>query len=442
MATAPTTRDTRWSAGLWGLVFVLSGNMLLDALEVSVVIVALPSIGHELLPSVGAVQWVMSGFAIGFGGLMLFGGRVVARLGRRRVYLAALLGYAAMSLAGGLAGSALLLIASRLVKGFCVALTAPTGLSIISTRFPDGPARRRAMSIYTLFGASGFAVGLVLSGLLTQFAHWRWTFLFPAPVALVLFAFAAFLIPRDTGKPDPQRYDVAGAVTFLTGLCALVYAITTGALVAYGVAIVSLAAFAAIERTTKQPLIQPKLLRNRALIRSSIGAATLNGSYWGFLFLSTLRLQQTLHWPPLLTGLALIPASVLPALAAPFSGAMVARFGPARLIAAGAVPPVAGFVLALVTGATVPALVLVGLGYVIAFAALHMQAISGVPAEDQSATTAVYQTSVQIGGALALALVAALLPAGYRPTMVLITAISMAGLVVGLVGLVARADRS
>jgi uncharacterized protein YbjT (DUF2867 family)/predicted MFS family arabinose efflux permease len=455
--------DTRWSAGLWGLVFVLSGNMLLDALEVSVVIVALPSIGRDLLPSVSSAQWVMSGFAIGFGGLMLFGGRVVALLGSRRVYLVALLGYAAMSLVGGLADSALLLIASRVAKGFCVALTAPTGLSIISTRFPDGPARRRAMSIYTLFGASGFAVGLVLSGALTQFAEWRWTFLFPAPVALVLFGFAVFLIPRGANKTTAnRRYDVAGAATFVVGLCALVYAIVTGpghgwtdprTLAAFALATGSLAVFVGVERTAKQPLIRLKLLRNRALVGSSLGAAALNGSYWGFLFVSTFRLQQGLHWPPLQTGLALLPASVLPAVAAPFSGALVARFGASRLIAAGAVPPAAGFVISLIAGGssnylldTLPTLLLVGLGYVIAFSALHMQAISDVPAEDRQMTTGSYQTSVQIGGALVLALVAALLTAdrsagvtsaapalsGYRPAMAVITAISLLGLVPAL----------
>ncbi|MFD5342492.1 MFS transporter [Streptomyces anulatus] len=196
-ATAAAKRDPR----LWGLLFVLAGNMLIDALEVSVLVVAAPSIGADLRLAPAVLQWTISGFALGFGGLLLFGARVVALLGRRRVYLAALLAFAAASLVAALATDPALLTATRFVKGFCAALTAPTGLAIISTAFREGPARDRAVSVYTLFGAAGFTAGLLLSGLLTS-VSWRWTLAFPAPVVLLLFLFARRLLPPDEPTTD------------------------------------------------------------------------------------------------------------------------------------------------------------------------------------------------------------------------------------------------
>ncbi|WP_461030957.1 MFS transporter, partial [Streptomyces sparsus] len=191
------TAPPRW---LWALLFVLAGNMLLDALEVSVVLVALPAIAAEYGLGIGAVQWVMSGFALGFGAVLMLGPRITARFGRRRVYLLALAVFAAASLVGGLTDSSALLVATRVVKGVCAALTAPTGLAIIATTFPEGPRARRAVSVYSLFGAAGFTVGLLLSGALTELS-WRWTLLFPAPVALLLLFAGWRLIPGDPARP-------------------------------------------------------------------------------------------------------------------------------------------------------------------------------------------------------------------------------------------------
>ncbi|MYR38915.1 MFS transporter [Streptomyces sp. SID4944] len=202
--TAPAPAHALWSPRLWGLLVVLAGNMLIDALEVSVALVALPAIGTDLGAPLTTTQWTVTGFAIGFGGLMLLGARAVALLGRRRVYLAALLCFAAASLAGALAEGPWLLAATRVVKGFCAALTAPTGLAIIATAFPEGPARNRALSVYTFFGAGGFTTGLLLSGWLTG-VSWRLTFAFPAPVVLVLFVLGLRLIPRSVNEGEAAR---------------------------------------------------------------------------------------------------------------------------------------------------------------------------------------------------------------------------------------------
>ncbi|CAO0828084.1 Major facilitator superfamily (MFS) profile domain-containing protein OS=Streptomyces microflavus OX=1919 GN=Smic_43660 PE=4 SV=1 [Streptomyces microflavus] len=203
--TAPAPAHARWSPRMWGLLVVLAGNMLIDALEVSVALVALPAIGTDLGAPLTTMQWTITGFAVGFGGLMLFGARAVALLGRRRVYLAALVGFAAASLVGALAEDPSLLTATRVVKGFCAALTAPTGLAIIATAFPEGPQRNRALSVYTLFGAGGFTAGLLLSGWLTGFS-WRLTFAFPAPAVLVLFVLGLRLIPGAGRRTEGGRH--------------------------------------------------------------------------------------------------------------------------------------------------------------------------------------------------------------------------------------------
>lgn len=169
---------------LWGTLLVLCAAMFLDALDVSMVGVALPSIGSELDLSTSTLQWIVSGYILGYGGLLLLGGRTADLLSRRQVFLVALGVFAVASLLGGLVDSGPLLIASRFIKGLSAAFTAPAGLSIITTTFAEGPLRNRALSIYTTCAATGFSMGLVLSGLLTE-ASWRLTMLLPAPIALL-----------------------------------------------------------------------------------------------------------------------------------------------------------------------------------------------------------------------------------------------------------------
>ncbi|MFG3659684.1 MFS transporter [Streptomyces sp. NPDC047706] len=458
------TGDARWSPRLWGLLLVLAGNMLIDALEVSVAVVALPSIGTGLgLPLTG-VHWAMTGFAVGFGGLLLFGARVVGLLGRRRVYLAALLAFAAASALSALAQEPALLVATRLVKGFCAALTAPTGLAIIATAFPQGPPRDRAVSVYALFGAGGFTAGLLLSGWLTEIS-WRLSFAFPAPVVLILFALGLKLIPdeeRTAAGATPRRYDLAGAVTFTAALLALVHGIGAvpahgwtgaGAAVPLTAAVLLLVAFAVVERTTPDPLVKP--LRDAALIRSALGAACLNGSYLGLLFVLTYQMQTVAGWSPSTAALALVPAAAPPALTALASGRLVARFGAPRLIVAGAACAFAGYLLQLgpagpldYPARLLPTLLLAGAAFVLSFAALNMQATSGLGPADRAAASGQYQTAVQLAAALAVAAVAALLAStaapgatvaeaveACRPALILVAALGGLGILVGLTGL-------
>src|SRR6266566_1698575 len=274
-----------WTPQLWAILFVLGGALCLDALDVSMVGVALPSIRSALGLSTSSLQWIVSGYVLGYGGLLLLGGRAADLLGRRRVFLAALAVFAVASLLGGLVSTGPLLIAARLVKGMAAAFTAPAGLSIITTTFAEGPARNRAVSIYSAFGAAGFSLGLVLSGLLTEIS-WRWTLLLPAPVAAVILVAGMRLIPhtdqpglsrhgtaagsRDHARPGarhPARrgFDLLGAATVTTGMLLLVYTVVSApqagwasprTLVSFASAIALLGAFVAVERRSRDPLVR------------------------------------------------------------------------------------------------------------------------------------------------------------------------------------------
>src|SRR5919202_1493175 len=194
-ATAPS-----WDARLWGTLILLCGVLFLDGLDVSMVGVALPSIREDLGLSTAQLQWVVSGYVLGYGGLLLLGGRAADLLGRRRVLIAGMSVFAVASLLGGLVSDPTLLIATRFLKGASAAFTAPAGLSYIKTSFAEGPARNRALSVYTAFGASGFSSGLILGGLMTE-VGWRYTFLLPVPFAAAILIAA----PRYLAKDAPSE---------------------------------------------------------------------------------------------------------------------------------------------------------------------------------------------------------------------------------------------
>jgi predicted MFS family arabinose efflux permease len=372
-ATDGEDRRRRW------LLIALSGNMLLDAIEVSVVLVALPTIGAALGLSTFGVQWLMTGFAAGFAAFLLAGPALIARWGRRRVYLAAMLCFAVVSGVSGLVVNSAVLVACRVVKGACAALTAPTGLAIITVVFPEGEPRRRAVAVYSMFGAAGFTGGLLLSGVLTGL-DWRWTVVFPAPVALVLLVIGFRTIPRATG-PAP----VPGAA-------------------------------------------RTPLWRNRSFVVTSLAAAAQNGGYIGFLYLVVVTLRPA----PLETALLLLPAGVPLLVAIPFVEHVVRRTGTAPLVAAGALSSLAGILLATRASGPLPSLLLVGAGLALSFTALNTQVTAAVEPAVRARAVPVYQASVQAGTVAVLPLTAAALgQAGSpRPALWLLAAVAAAGLAV------------
>ncbi|MEZ3182560.1 MFS transporter [Streptomyces pimonensis] len=395
-ALPPAPAD-RLRPGSWALPLVLAGNMLLDALEVSTVLVALPTMVDALGISLWTAQWLMTGFALGFALLLLSGRKVTARWGRRRAYLTALGVFALASVIGGLTDSALLLIATRVVKGACAALTVPIGLAIITTSLRDEHEQRRAVSLYAFLGAAGFSTGVLLAGALTP-ASWRWTFLLPALAASALLVPAHRLVPRD--MPEGPVGGAGGTM-------------------------------------------RPPLLRNGPFIRSALAAATLNGTYLSMLLVVVPHGQTQLGWSPWECALALLPACLPPVAATPFAARMVAACGTRRLVALGAMAALAGYGLLLRHDAprsyltdVLPTLALLGLAFVLSFAALNMQAVSEVPARARPVAVPLYQTAVQGGAALMLPAVALLLSGdgGTRPAVVLVVAVGALGAAVALLG--------
>src|ERR1044072_4738512 len=222
MTSSSPASAQKWDARLWGALILLCGVVFLDGLDVSMVGVALPSIQADLGLTTSQLQWVISAYVLGLGGVLLLGGRASDLLGRRRVLIVALSVFTRASLMGGLVSDGTLLIAARFLKGLAAAFTVPAALSLITTTFTEGPARNKAMGIFNAFGASGFSFGLVFGGLLTEIG-WRWTFLLPVPVAAGPLFMLPRYISRDRAYLGPKRrYDIPGALLLTGGMLLLV----------------------------------------------------------------------------------------------------------------------------------------------------------------------------------------------------------------------------
>src|SRR3954471_19441920 len=235
MASSNAPSEIRWDKRLWLSLILLCGVLFLDGLAVSMVGMALPSIRDDLHLTTSQLQWVVSGYVLGYGGLLLLGGRVADLLGRKRSLIAALGGFLGASLLGGLVSDPTLLVATRFIKGAAAAFTAPASLSLITTTFPEGPARNKALSVYTACGASGFSLGLVFGGLLTELG-WRWTFLLPVPIAAAILIALPRVIADDTPAADGHRrsYDLPGAFTITAGMLLLVRTVVRAPDVGWG----------------------------------------------------------------------------------------------------------------------------------------------------------------------------------------------------------------
>src|SRR4051794_12200575 len=288
----------RWDGRLWGALVVLCGVLFLDGLDVSMVGVALPSIRDDLGLNPSQLQWVVSGYVLGYGGLLLLGGRTADLVGRRRTLLAALSVFLVASAVGATVSDGTLIVATRFLKGASAAFTAPASLSMITTTFPEGPARNKALSIYTACGASGFSLGLVFGGLLTELG-WRWTFLLPVPIAAAILIALPRVIADDTPAADGHRrsYDLPGAFTITAGMLLLVRTVVRAPDVGWGasetlisllVALMLLGAFVTIEQHTREPLVRLGILRSGPLALANITAMAVFGCYVSFQFVSTL----------------------------------------------------------------------------------------------------------------------------------------------------------
>lgn len=454
--------EQTWTPRLWGILAVLCAVLFLDGLDVSMVGVALPSIGTELGLSTTSLQWIVNGYVLGYGGLLLLGGRTADLLGRRRVFLTALAVFAVASLVGGLVNDGTLLIVTRFVKGLAAAFTAPTAMSILTTTFQEGPARNRALSVFSVFGASGYSSGLILGGLLTSFG-WRWTFLTPVPLAVLAVAAGIALIPRD--KPAAEGgHDLVGAVTLTGGMLLAVYTVVSApdngwlapvTLGSLALATALLVGFVITENKVRHPLIRLGILRIGSIVRANLSIIALFGSYLSFQFMMTLYLQDVLGWSPLKMAMALLPAGLIVAFGSPFVGRLITRYGTAKLIISSMLSLSLGYVWFIATAgdtphyaATVlPTMILLGGGFAFGFSSIMAQATDGIRDSEQGLASGLVQTSGQVGAALVLAVVTALVAGGghsgggggdfdaFHPGVNLVSGVAVVGLLLNLIQL-------
>lgn len=458
--------DQRWTGRLWAILLVVCGVIFLDALDVSMVGMSLPSIGADLGVDISSLQWVVTGYVLGYGGLLLLGGRTADLLGRRRVFLVALGVFAVVSMLSSVVSSPELLVAARFVKGLAAAFTAPAALSIITTTFPEGPHRNRALSIFTTCGASGFSMGLIFGGLLTE-VGWRWTFLLPGPVALLILLAAYRTIPNSPRDETAGGYDLPGAVTVTAAMLILVYGVVNAPHVGWGsartillfaVAAVLMVSFVTIERRSRNPLVRLGILRLAPLRRANLAILAVFGAYISFQFIGTLYMQTLLGWSSFETALGFLPAGLLVAMLSPNAGKLADRIGTGPMIVVGMSMFVAAYVLSWRIGSepayfstVLPTMLLVGLGFAITFPALNIQATAGVQDHEQGLASGLLSTSAQVGGALVLAVVTAVIdsqaravtsPSGmmsaYRPGLFVVAGVALLGLVISLPGLVRK----
>jgi EmrB/QacA subfamily drug resistance transporter len=423
MTTTLFAAPSRASRGRPGVaLLVIATAQLMVVLDATVVYVALPSIQRGLGFSTSSLEWVITAYALTFGGLLLLGGRAGDLLGRRRMFVAGLLLFSAASLAGGLATSPAWLLAARAVQGVGGAVVAPTALALIATTFPEGPRRSRAMGVYASMSGVGGALGLVAGGLIVTYASWNWVLFVNVPIGIAV----ALAAPWSLGETPrrPGGFDLPGAITGTAGIAAVVYglsnAVTTAgggshwgdakvvAPLAAGVAL--LVAFAVIEARGGHPLLPPRVLRDRDRLGANLIMLGVGTANFGVFFFLTLFVQDLLGYSPLREGVAFLPLTVALLVGAAVATRLIGRIGARPLLVAGAAASAGGmYWLSGVTehssyaaGLLGPSLV-AGFGLGLLFVPLPMVALARVAESDSGVASSLVNTGRQVGGALGLA---------------------------------------
>ncbi|MFI6642471.1 MFS transporter [Streptomyces sp. NPDC050504] len=430
---------------------LLCTAVFLDSMDLSLMGVALPAIGRDLSLSEGTLQWLVSGYAVTYGGFLLLGGRLADLLGRRRVFLVSLAVFAAASLVGGLLSEGWLLVVTRVVKGLAAALTAPAALSLITTTFTEGSQRNRALGLYALAGATGYSGGLIASGLLTE-VSWRLVFFLPVPIALLVLIVAPTALPEG-GRSDREgrKFDAVGAVAITAGVLSLVYALTESSLPAGAAAAVLLAGFVQIERRQRFPLVPLRVFRSRTVSGANLAALAWACATIGWQFAAVLYLQQVRGYDALATGLGIVPMGAAIMVTAKFTGRLIDRWGPGRTAAVGMVVQAAGILLFLragpdadYAGVLLPALVVHGVGNGLSFPSLNIAAVGALPDDQQGLASGLITSAVQIGAGIGVAVLASLMAAagpgidGYRIAFLAAGCFSLVGAALAHFGLRVR----
>jgi len=456
--TPQTPNINRWRAfALLAVVFFMT------IIDLTIVNVSLPTIGRHLHFSQTSLQWVVTAYALTFGGVLLLGGRAADLFGRRRILMAGLSVFTAASLACALASSEAFLIAGRAIQGLGAAIMVPAALSIVMNMFDEGAERNKALGIWGAVAASGATVGLLAGGLLTRYAGWQYIFYLNVPIGAAALALAPRIVPNSRLDTTQRRFDAVGSIVGTGGLVALVYAISEapqygwGATRTIGVLAASaalLVTFVAIERRTQAPVLPLSIFRLRTLSGANAAGLLWGASFFAFFFVGTLYMQQVLHYSALQSGVAWLAASVTAVALAGLAQLLVTRGGGKIVMAIGMILIGAGLLWAAqvptrghYVGNLLGPFAVAGAGSVLAFIPISIAALAGVKDDRAGLASGLSNTSQQLGGAIGIAIASsvaaahtkALLHAGDAAPAALTGGFQRAFWVLGAIALIALA---
>ncbi|MGI9019604.1 MAG: MFS transporter [Solirubrobacterales bacterium] len=414
-----TTDQATLERRRWIALALLCVAQFVVVLDASITNIALPTIGESLGISQDSLSWVVTAYALTFGGFLLLGGRLADLLGRRRVFMGGLLLFAAASLIGGFAESEAMLIAARAVQGLGAALLSPAALSIVTTTFKDGSERNKALGVWGAVAGSGGAAGVLLGGVLTEYLGWEWVLWVNVPIGIAAAALAPSLIIESRADSETRSFDFAGASSVTAGLSLLVYGLIEAPDAGWGSgqtigllagAAALLAAFVAIELRSKAPLMPFSIFRIRTLTGANVVGILTGASLFSMFFFISLYMQNVLGFSAIKAGLSYLPLALSIIFAAGIASVLVTRVGYKPILAAGMVLIAAGLAwfsqispdgsfLGDVLGPSL--LAAVGLGF--AFVPQTIAAVSGVKEHLAGLASGLINTSQQVGGALGLA---------------------------------------
>jgi len=399
-------------------------------LDISAVNVALPDLSEDLGIARADIGWTITSYSLMFGSLLLFGGRAADLLGRRRVFLAGLGVFTASSLVTALAGDAAVLFAARAGQGLGAAMLSPAALSIITTSF-HGPQRAKALGVWGAVGGAGAAIGVLLGGALTELVDWRAIFFINLPIGALLAAGAMHIIPADTARPRWHGLDLRGALLATASLGALVYALSQAQDAGWtsmqtlgigGAAIAGIAAFAALELRTRQPLLRVQRLTDRAIGGGFVMMLAASAVLFGSFLLSSLYLQQVLGAGALETGLAFLPFAAAIGVGVHAATNLITRAGVRLPLVAGFAVTAAGMLLLSGVGEqgsyladVLPGMVIAGLGLGIVLVAVAVSVLTGARDEESGMLSGLNTTGHEIGGSLGIAILATIATSALGP---------------------------
>lgn len=398
---------------------VLAAAQFMVILDATIVNVALPAIQKALgFTTDSQLQWVVTAYALVFGGFLLLGGRLADLFGRRRIFMAGIMVFALASMAAGLSQNPGQLIAFRALQGLGGALLAPSALSLVLTIFKEGPERNRALGIWSMIAGGGGAVGLLLGGVLTQYVDWRWIFFINIPIAIGVLIAALRFVPKSMPSAK-QRIDYAGAVTVTGGLMSLVYALaqapdkgwgSAATLGFLGLAVALLAAFGVIESTIRNPLVKLSIFRRRNVSGGSIMQVLMPAALFGMFFYLSIYVQQILHYSPTKAGVANVPFTLTIIVVAGVLSKRLAKINPKVVLTVAPLIVAAGLayfsripVHANYLTDILPGIILMAMGMAAVFVTVTMVTTSGVSHEESGLVSGLLNAGQQIGGAIGLA---------------------------------------